>query len=658
MLLAIANVLFLNQPDIVASRRTGLHFFAGTTLGLLAGVVAVAALGDKPWLLLPTQFAIFFFSLLGYRCSTAPMAALMFGVMFAFGVPEFVAGDPTSRILWAWFMATLGIVVGIGVQMIPRPDDPEDAMLDDLAGRLRLAADGLDRLRSGAGPVGGLTTLAALEAQVRLLGNQEAKELFQQRHEEELMHLTIAVQRLVSGVRWLGPELDAARSGLPIPPAVAQRMDAVRAFCRLAGRALIERQPLASGSLPSTAAAAAPIGSTGLAATLAQLEEAAATARGCLGWLGRPRPSDLPSVSPKPKAPLWLSSPLSDPEAVRFAIKGALAAILGSLLYEATGWAERSTNQFLIFVASAQARAIGASVRDTILRLAGTVIGLTAAFAVILAGFPAMRGVTTLLVVSAPIFFAAAWVQRSPRFATAGIYIAINYGIVAFARTSDVPDPAAGLARARALLLAIAIVFAVGALLWPSYAVSGRGSALARAVRPLAAAFRALPDGTSGLAALRAGIAGAQQRLLDFLGLLELAELEPAGARSSGARPEQAWLTAATPVQSLMLAVTTRSIRQQESGASPPAEVQDAERRACDGFGAALDAIAVELESGRVATVAPPPPLDALRREPVVFEPYAQMADSLARLALASAAAITAAETSPTLPAPAPRPQT
>jgi uncharacterized membrane protein YccC len=650
-------VFLLNQPDIVASRRNGIHMFVGTTLGLMTGVVAIAAFGDKPWFLLPVQFTVFFTSLLWYRCSTVPLAALMFGVLFAFGVPEFVAVDPIRPILWAWFMATLGIVLGVGVQMIPRPDDPEGVMLDDLAGRLHLAADGLDRLLRGEGPVDGLTTLAALEAQVRLLGNTEAKALFEQRREDERVRLTIAVQRLVAGVRWLAPEIQTADSGGSVPPAVARRMESVRDFCRSAARALVERRPL--DPEPGAAPPSAPAGSNSLAATLAQLEEATATARASLGFLGSPRQAEPKGPPPTLKAPLWVSSsPLSDPEAVRFALKGATAAILGSLLYEATGWAERSTNQFLILVASAQARAIGASVRDTILRLAGTVVGLAAAFAVISAGFPAMRGIAMLLAVSAPVFFVGAWIQRSPRFATAGIYLAINYGIVAFARTNDLPDPAAALARARALILAIAIVFAVGALLWPSYATSERGSALARAVRPLAAAFRALPDGMSGLVALRAGIAGTRQRLLDFLGILELAELEPSGGRSSGGRPERAWLAAATPVQSLMLAATTRSIRQQESEASPPADVQAAERRACAGFAATLDAIAADLESGRVAAVAPPPPLDALRREPAVFEPYSQMADSLARLGLAAAAAVTAAEASPTQPAPAPRPQT
>lgn len=613
--------------------------FVGTTLGLLTGVAAIAAFGDKPWFLLPAQFAVFFASLLGYRCTTAPMASLMFGVVFAFGVPDFVAGDPIRPILWAWFMATLGIVLGLAVQMIPKPDDPEDNVLDDLAGRLRLAADGLDGLLTGAGPVDGLTTLAALEAQVRLLGNEEARQLFQRHHEDELVRLTIAVQRLVSGVRWLGPELETA-GGSTIAPAVARQMEGVRDFCRAAARALRERRP-PDARPAEPAPPSAPAGATGLAATLAQLDEAVSIARSCLATFGRPRRPDraVPPPTASPKAPLFLSSPLSDPEAVRYALKGAIAGLLGTLLYEATGWAERSTNQFLIFVASAQARAIGASVRDTILRLAGTILGLTAAFLVIFAGFPAMRGVATLLAVSAPVFFAAAWVQRSTRFATAGIYVAINYGIVAFARTNDLPDPGAGMARARALLLAIAIVFAVGALLWPSYAVSGRGAALARALRPLGAAFRALPDGVAGLTALRAGIAGAQQRLLDFLGILELAELEPAVARSRGAPPERAWLAAATPVQSLMLAVTTRSIRQQESAASPPAGIQAAERNVCGGFGSALDGLADALEAGRPAAPVTTPPLDALRAEAAVFEPYAQMADSLARLGEAASAA-------------------
>ena len=124
------------------------------------------------------------------------------------------------------------------------------------------------------------------------------------------------------------------------------------------------------------------------------------------------------------------------------------------------------------------------------MRFSGTALGLACALLAMFFGLPSIQTVGGLLTVSAPVFFAAAWIQRSTRYTLAGIYCAVTYSVVALALPTDQPDLLAALSRVRGLVLAIAIVFLVGSVLWPSYARAGRSAAFARILAPLAAATK------------------------------------------------------------------------------------------------------------------------------------------------------------------------
>ena len=640
MILAIAAIFVTNQPDIATSRRNALLQFAGSTGGALTALVVVAAFGDKPWLLLPAQFAVYFFCFLFSRATSASLAFILFGILFAVAVPEYVTGNPVPAIFWSWVIASLGIGLGLLVQLVPRSDSPEDLLLNDLAGRLRTAAASLQRLIAGSGGRVGLETLATLEEQVRELCARSTQDAFEARRLDAQAQLVIGVQKIVAGVRWLEAEITHAGLLGKLPDALRSRMEAVRVQCATASLALEQRRP--PDASPAAAPAAAPSENPEIAKTLSQLEAASARALGALSFLsaqGRSRRFALP-----PAPPFFVVPPLSDPDLIRFAIKGALAAILGTLLYEATGWPEHTTNQFLIVVAAAQARAVGASVRDMIMRFSGTVLGLACALLVIFFGLPAIQTAGGLLTVSAPVFFAAAWIQRSTRYMLAGIYCAVTYSVVALALPTDKPDLVAAFSRVRGLMLAILIVFVVGSVLWPSYARAGRPAAFARILAPLAAGFRALPADRAGFQAVRDALAATQQRLLDFLALLEIAELEPAFRSRAAHASDRAWLAASTPIQSLFLGLWARKTRRYDApGAEPPAET---ERGVCDAFAASLDAIAARLRGQTAPAVAAPnSTLASLDGYPEARTTYAEMWDSLDRLEEALRSARTAVET-------------
>jgi uncharacterized membrane protein YccC len=650
MILAIAAIFMTNQPDIATSRRNALLQFAGATGGALTALVVVAAFGDKPWLLLPAQFAVYFFCFLFSRATSASLAFILFGILFAVAVPQYVSGNPVPTIFWSWVIASLGVGLGLLVQLVPRPDSPEDLLLNDLAGRLRTTAASLQRMIAGAGGRVGLETLATLEEQVRQLCARSTQDAFEARRLDAQAELVIGVQRIVAGVRWLDAEIAHAGVSGKLPDTLRTRMEAIRAQCAAAALALAQRRPpdtaLALGApeamFAESSAAAAPEGAPEIAKTLSQLEAACARSLRALSFLGVPQRARR--FAPTPAPPFFVVPPLSDPDLIRFAIKGALAAILGTLLYQATGWPEHTTNQFLIVVAAAQARAVGASVRDMIMRFSGTALGLACALLVIFFGLPSIQTVGGLLTVSAPVFFAAAWIQRSTRYMLAGIYCAVTYSVIALALPTDRPDLVAAFSRVRGLSLAILIVFIVGSVVWPSYARAGRPAAFARVLAPLAAGFRALPADRAGSQAVRDALAATQERLLDFLALLEIAELEPAFRSRAAHASDRAWLAASTPVQSLFLGLWARKTRRYDDpAAEPPAET---ERGVCEAFAASLDAIAARLGGRAVpAAAAPSSAVPSLAGYPEARTTYTEMSESLDRLEEALLSARRAVET-------------
>src|SRR5690606_27647995 len=159
--------------------------------------------------------------------------------------------------LWRVGAVSFAVVVATAAQLLVWPDDPEDLLLEDLAGilgavearlartvageRLESAGDDVQRPRDGA--------LNGLGRQLDLLSNAESRyRALRRRHTEQLVLIEtvnrIAVASLA--LETLLQQRDPTGRGVPIGDALAARLERVRAGVAELRDALVERRSLAA----------------------------------------------------------------------------------------------------------------------------------------------------------------------------------------------------------------------------------------------------------------------------------------------------------------------------------------------------------------------------------------------------------------------------
>lgn len=191
-------------------------------------------------------------------------------------------------------------------------------------------------------------------------------------------------------------------------------------------------------------------------AELSRYEEAADEARSG---------EESPAVKPT-SWKVFHSDAFTSPDAVLYSLKLTLSAVICYILYNAIAWPGILT--CVVTVLFTGLSSTGAMKQKQLYRLAGAAIGGALAILIESLLFPNMDSVTSLVLVSAAVCMASAWISRSPGIGYVGVQIAFAFFL------TDLPGfgPASQIAPARDRVIGIAlgvlVMWFVFDQIWPT----------------------------------------------------------------------------------------------------------------------------------------------------------------------------------------------
>src|SRR5437867_5656155 len=503
-LIVMIVMYLITQEDTAATLLGSILAVAGVTLGLSAALLAWMVALDIAWLRIACFIAFFFVGLFLKRVLVVGALGSAIGVPAALVMilPDVAPLGPESLVefvLWIWLCVTLGLTVNLGVQLLLAPGDPLTLLQRELDTRLRVVENTVRELAGAsdvtpAAPAMSLdaVTTAGMSRPLALLKtaslvNARARE----RHEALAATITL-VDRLVT-------DAGALRTLLSSAPAVPVR----ESLERVADGCARARHALAAQRWPESVEEAVRPGVVDLgAAELPPLADMART----LEQLAVAASVESPSRTTKEAGRRFLlPDATTNPEYLRFAVKGTLAALICYVLFIGFDYPQIYTSVITCFVVSLST--IGSSNQKGLLRFGGAAVGGVLRLCALVYAFPHIDGVGGFWLVFASGTAVAGWINfGSPRISYGGY----QTGLAFYKATLQKFGPAASATVVRDRLIGVAfglIVFGiVEYLLWPVRAADRMHARLADVCRSLAALARAAsrpPDDGGDIAARR-----------------------------------------------------------------------------------------------------------------------------------------------------------
>jgi multidrug resistance protein MdtO len=489
-------VMILMFAIVKDDKTTALLITVVAILGLSIGcgmllVYYLCAL-DLEWLRVLLVPAFIALGLFINRIVTLGPVGITIGLPLAMGMilpdtassPEFLNRLP----FYFWWAAVLGLSVNLAVQFLLNPQTSQSVLVRNLTSRLN-AVEALLRQLAGGGKIPSEKSslaslaLAGTVEQLQVLKMSVAVEPWLKKHHAEARAQIILVDRLVTAAAVLEIEGIAAPSDL-----IKKRLCHIADACISWRQAIENRRPPANFSQPMESPTEVPESSA--LPSLAEMERVVGLIP--LAFSSGAFPDELKSAPNQEKGGVIMPDAFTNPEYVRFAIKGALAAFICYLIFTLAGYPGIYTSVITCLVCSLST--IGASVQKGVLRFAGAAVGGLLGVITLTYIFPRLDSLGEFWFPFAAVTGLAAYVNfGSPRISYCGIQIAVAF----YKCVLQDYGPYTELRVARDRLIGIAlglIVFGiVNSQLWPVKALEVAHLKLASALR-LLAKLAELPD--------------------------------------------------------------------------------------------------------------------------------------------------------------------
>ncbi len=646
-------VFAVNLPDAWPSLRKAWLRGIGVIFGSVAALLTCLVFAQQPWALLVIQSLAVGATLYFSRTTTAPYAVTLAGFAFVLLTPSLQAAPESflTTALWRATMSTVGAVGGTLAQLWIWPDNPEQRLLEGLAERLRTVAELLER--SGDGTVDVLqvipTTSVQLATQLDLLASVEARSPWLRRHHAEQVRVVTELERILLDALQLAQVLN--ETGPPPPRDIRHRLAALSAAFRQRADAWErddgpERLPASESGIPS------PItGSPGekVDTLLADLEQSLQRLDGALAFLrlgDRESTAWRQGIEPVHE-PLYQQKLLKpadarvQADALRFGLKGALAATVCYLIYIGLDWPGIATCVAMCLLVAQSS--VGAGYSRSLLIFCGAILGGAAAFVIIVFFVPNLFGLSPFLVLTGSVFFLAAWIASGTgRTAYLGVQMALTFALVLFATSGPTLSLAPAGDRLIGVLLGVTVMSLVDLSLWPNFAGMALRRRLRNSLRSLARLTTALSR--SDWDAFGAAAHGVHLDLAAVLNLYSEWQLEFGRPTARNAAAQDRLLTLAQRIEDLFLHLLDLGrLRKTRPVASFPSGWSASLRRADETMTAVLEAWAEGTTSSRthvgsdsLEAVArfpvPPVPDDLTRTMTDVNQLYLRLSEPLGRL--------------------------
>lgn len=598
--LVVMIVMYLvTQEDTAATVIGSILAAIGVTVGLGAALLVWMVVLDIAWLRIACFIGFLFLGLFLKRVLAIGALGSAIGLPAALVmmVPDIAPLPPEGLVeflLWLWFCLTLGLAVNVGVQLVLAPDDPLTLLHRELDVRLRIVEEVLRRLSDGdelpparsAVSLESLTT-AGMSRPLALLKTATLTNARARARHDTLATMITLTDRLVTDASALRPLVP------PTAPAASLRRDLQRVAdgCGEARRALFGEPSSAMAPLPleilQSGAAPTPL-LADLARTLEQLSVAI-----------RARVA-IPSTRAA-KPPLLLPDALTNPEYVRFAIKGSVAALICYVLLVGFDYAGIYTSVITCFVVSLST--IGSSNQKGVLRFGGAAVGGAMGLVALVYAFPNVERLGGFWAVFAAGTAVAAWINfGSPRIAYAGYQTGLAFYKAIFQGFGPVLSATVVRDRLIGIVFGLVVFGIVEHLLWPVRAAERMHTQLADVFRSLAAFARVASrprEDSIGADARRMAIA---QQVADVHGLIESSKFEP------GAAALDAQLVERLTGDAQMVFLSLLAIAHHAASTTPlPPATRAATSRVDSDIAAFLEDLAARVESGHTTAAMEPP---------------------------------------------------
>lgn len=422
-LLVMIIMYLITQEDTAATLLGSILGLIGVTVGLGFALLAWEISLDIAWLRLCFLLVFLFGGLFLKRVLMigALGSALGLPAALAMILPDILPPSPevlTEAVLWLWWCITLGLTVNLGVQLLLSRGDPLTLLQRELVTRLATVAQALRRLAGQRVAVPERDSLrslaiAGMSRPLALLKTAAVIHPWAHERHEALSAVITLTDRLVTSAVAL-----EALPNLPQEPRLHERLLNVAEGCDRMRCAFSERR------LPSDWVVFAdekhsppPVPLLDIERTLDQIALAA------------PRYAEELSHSdaaPAETRTLLLPDAFENPEYVRFAIKGTVAAFICYLLFIGFDYPGIYTSLITCFVVSLST--IGASNQKAILRFGGAAVGGLLGLIALVYLLPNVETIGGFWLVFGAGTGVAAWVNfGTPRISYGGYQVGLAF---------------------------------------------------------------------------------------------------------------------------------------------------------------------------------------------------------------------------------------
>src|SRR5437867_3966152 len=481
-LLVMIVMYLITQEDTAATLIGSILAVIGVTIGLGLALIAWKISLDIEWLRLSFFPLFLFVGLFLKRVLTIGALGSAIGLPAALVMilPDILPPSPevlTEFVLWIWWCVTLGLSVNVAVQLLLSRGDPLMLLQRGLVTRLETVAQTLRGLAGQSVAVHERDSLrslatAGMSRPLALLKTAAVIHVWAHERHEALSTLITLTDRIVTSALALETLPD-----LPQEARLHDRLLNVADGCDRMRHAFNElRLPDDWVALADEKNAPPPFPLLEIERTLDQIA------------LAVPRYSEELSHSdaaPAEKRSLFLPDAFDNPEYVRFAIKGTVAAVICYMAFIGFDYPGIYTSVITCFVVALST--IGASNQKGILRFGGAAVGGLMGLIALVYLFPNIETIGGFLLVFGACTAFAAWVNfGTPRISYGGYQI----GLAFYKAVLQGFGPALSATVVRDRLIGVffgLIVFGiVENLLWPVRARDALRARLAEALRLLA----------------------------------------------------------------------------------------------------------------------------------------------------------------------------
>ena len=401
----------------------GVLTLLGLTIALAMSLLLLTVAMDQAWLrfcLMATFAALGLFLRRTFVIGAFGFVIGLVGTLMM-TAPDFILHPElvVRASLWLWPVFALGITASVAVNLLIAPSDPAKLLDEELGMRLQATEDALTRLLVGSG--GGTTPSAATLAtagMARMLALLRSATIVHpslRRRQGQLRALITLADRFVTASAAL--ELTTTA---PLLAPERVRLQRVAEECGRVRQALATGHPLE----PASPASAPPPGADNpvVHPALVELERVVNLLRSTLE--SEDAPAEVAPLAEPSR--LFVPDALTNPEYLRYALKGSLAVMICYVLQNAVDWPGIRTCIVTCMIVGLTSE--GATIQKATLRLSGALVGALMGFLSILLLIPNMVSITSLVLVVAAGTVIAGWVNLgSPRISYAGVQIAFAF---------------------------------------------------------------------------------------------------------------------------------------------------------------------------------------------------------------------------------------